>query len=75
MKKEKTINYYWSQALKFEKEQNIEQADIMLDYCLVILAEASKEGISDDKIFYGTKKYVWYERVWTKIEKLGLLPD
>jgi hypothetical protein len=75
MKYKKNIDQYWLQALKFEKENNIEEADKMLDYCLVLLAEASQEGITDDQYFYGTKKYVWYERIWTKIEKLGLLPE
>ena len=57
---------------KFLKEGSIPQADRMFDMCIVHL---SKETLKGTKEIDGVSVNLWKTRVWTAVEKAGLLPD
>jgi len=59
-------------AKKFIKEGDIKSADVMLDLCIVHL---SKETLNDVTEIDGVDINLWKTRVWTAVEKAGLLPD
>jgi len=59
-------------AKKFIKEGDIKSADVMLDLCIVHL---SKETLNEVTEINGVDINLWKTRVWTAVEKAGLLPD
>lgn len=59
-------------AKKQIKVGNLQQADTLLDLCLVDLALATEKGITH---IQKASVDLWKTRVWTTIEKAGLLPD
>jgi hypothetical protein len=59
-------------AKKFIKEGDIKSADVMLDLCIVHL---SKETLNEVTEIDGVDINLWKTRVWTAVEKAGLLPD
>jgi hypothetical protein len=66
---------YFTRAKEALDQDDLEKADELLDWCLLILSKKTLAGLSGNKYLEGTKMNVWYERVWTTIEKAGLLPD
>ena len=59
-------------AKQYLKEGDIKSADVMLDLCIVHL---SKETLNDVTEIDGVDINLWKTRVWTAVEKAGLLPD
>jgi hypothetical protein len=66
---------YYTRAKEALGEHEIEKADELLDWCLLILSKKTLAGYKGDSYLEGSKMNVWYERIWTTIEKAGLLPD
>jgi len=62
----------WEKAQYLIEENKLEQADELLDWCLLILAKATLRG---EKYFKGESINLWKTRVWTAIENAGLLPE
>ena len=54
------------------KEGNLTLADRMFDMCIVHLSKATLRG---DSFIEGASVNLWKTRVWTEIEKAGLLPE
>ena len=60
----------------WEKAQHkLEKADDALMALVWKIADYTAEGYPDSYKIEGVTKAVWYERVWTAIEKAGLLPE
>lgn len=57
---------------EFLKEGSFSKADRMFDMCIVHL---SKETLKGTKEIDGVSVDLWKTRVWTAVEKAGLLPD
>ena len=57
---------------EFLKEGSISKADRMFDMSIVHL---SKETLKGTKEIEGVSVDLWKTRVWTAVEKAGLLPD
>ena len=75
MKKRLSIAKLFEEAKQLLENNNINEADEKLDLCLVVLSKNSLDGKRGTHLLEGTKMDVWYERVWTTIEKAGLLPE
>ena len=75
MKKNLSITKLWLQAKDLFEKGKIDKADENLDWCLVILSKHALAGSKGTDLLEGTKMDVWYERVWTSIEHMGLLPE
>jgi transposase len=75
MRKNLSITKLYDKAVMLGQQNKIQEADKELDWCLVILSKNALIGMKDTDLLEGTKMGVWYERVWTLIQKLGLLPD
>lgn len=70
MKKSKgPVTEVWLSARKFIKENNLEQAAEALDKGVIMMAEASINGVKDKDLIEGVKREVWLERFWISIEK------
>jgi hypothetical protein len=54
------------------KEGNLTLADRMFDMCIVHLSKATLRG---ESYIEGASVNLWKTRVWTEIEKAGLLPE
>ena len=67
-----TLKEKFKLGRKFLKEGSINQADRMFDLCIVHL---SKETLKGTKEIDGVDINLWKTRVWTAVEKAGLLPD
>jgi hypothetical protein len=67
-----TLKEKFKLGRKFAKQGNINQADKMFDLCIVQL---SKETINGATEIEGVDINLWKTRVWTAVEKAGLLPD
>ena len=67
-----TLKEKFKLGRKFLKEGNIVKADRMFDMCIVHL---SKETLKGTKQIDGVSVDLWKTRVWTAVEKAGLLPD
>ena len=59
-------------AKKYLKEGDVKSADMMLDLCIVHLSKETLNGITEIE---GVDINLWKTRVWTAVEKAGLLPD
>ena len=59
-------------AKKYLKEGDVKSADVMLDLCIVHLSKETLDGITEIE---GVDINLWKTRVWTAVEKAGLLPD
>jgi len=59
-------------AKKYLKEDDVKSADVMLDLCIVHLSKETLNGITKIE---GVDINLWKTRVWTAVEKAGLLPD
>jgi len=59
-------------AKKYLKEWDIKSADVMLDLCIVHLSKETLNGLTQ---IDGVDINLWKTRVWTAVEKAGLLPD
>lgn len=59
-------------ARKFLRAGDIKSADTMLDLCIVHL---SKETLNGKTEIDGVDINLWKTRVWTVVEKAGLLPE
>lgn len=67
-----TIKEKFKLAKKHLKEGKLELADRMLDLCIVHLSKATLRGETE---LEGVSVDLWKTRVWTVVEKAGLLPD
>ena len=59
-------------AKKYLKEGDTKSADVMLDLCIVHLSKETLNGLTQ---IDGVDINLWKTRVWTAVEKAGLLPD
>jgi len=59
-------------AKKYIKEGDIPSADVMLDLCIVHLSKETLNGLTE---IDGVDINLCKTRVWTAVEKAGLLPD
>lgn len=59
-------------AKKYLKAGDIKSADMMLDLCIVHLSKETLNGLTE---IDGVDINLWKTRVWTAVEKAGLLPD
>ena len=62
----------FKQAKTFIKDGDIRSADVMLDLCIVHLSKETLNGLTEVD---GVDINLWKTRVWTAVEKAGLLPD
>lgn len=67
-----TLKEKFKLGRQFAKQGDLLQADKMFDLCIVQL---SKETINGVKEIEGVDINLWKTRVWTAVEKAGLLPD
>jgi hypothetical protein len=67
-----TIKEKFKLGRQYLKEGKIAQADRMFDLCIVHLSKATLRG---DTELDGVSVDLWKTRVWTAVEKAGLLPD
>lgn len=67
-----TLKEKYKLGRKHLKEGNLQLADRMFDLCIVHLSKATING---EDIIDGASLDRWKIRVWTQIEKAGLLPD
>lgn len=67
-----TIKEKFKLGRKYVKEGNLTLADRMFDMCIVQLSKAT---IREESFIEGATVNLWKVRVWTEIEKAGLLPD
>lgn len=75
MNKRLSITKLYTKAKQLLEQGKINEADETLDWCLVVLSKNALNGAKDADLLEGVKMGVHYERVWTLIEKHGLLPD
>ena len=73
--KTNVVTPMWEKAQQLLKENKLEKADDALMALVWKIADYSAEGYPDSYKIEGVTKAVWYERVWTAIEKAGLLPE
>ena len=71
-KKVMTLKEKFKAAKSYLKEGKIDQADRMLDLCIVHLSKLTLQGVTEVE---GASVDLWKTRVWTAVEKAGLLPD
>jgi hypothetical protein len=67
-----TLKEKYKLGRRYVKEGNLHLADRMFDLCIVHLSKATING---EGIIDGASLDRWKIRVWTQIEKAGLLPD
>jgi hypothetical protein len=67
-----SIKNYWRKANEALKSKQMDEANDLLDYCLVILGTATLKGKTE---LAGVKIDLWKERVWGAIENNGFLPE
>jgi hypothetical protein len=67
-----SIKNYWRKANEALKAKNMDEANDLLDYCLVILGTATLRGNVE---LGGVRVDLWKERVWYSIENNGFLLD
>ena len=67
-----TIKNTFKQGKDFVKSNQISKADECFDRCIAQLAECTVQGIREVE---GASVDLWKSRVWTAIEKAGLLPE
>ena len=67
-----SIKNYWRKANEALKAKNMDEANDLLDYCLVILGTATLKGKVE---LGGVRVDLWKERVWYSIENNGFLPE
>ena len=67
-----TLKEKYKLGRKFAKQGDLIQAHRMFDLCIVHL---SKETINGAREIEGVDINLWKTRVWTAVEKAGLLPD
>lgn len=67
-----TIKDKFNLGRKYIRQGKITQGDRMFDLCLVQLSKATMDGSTH---LEGVSLDLWKTRVWTAIEKAGLLPD
>ena len=67
-----TISSTFKEGKKFVKNNQIKKADECFDRCIAQLAECTIQGLQEVE---GAPVDLWKTRVWTQIEKSGLLPD
>ena len=65
-----SIKNYWRKANEALKAKNMDEANDLLDYCLVILGTATLRGNVE---LGGVRVDLWKERVWYAIENNGFL--
>ena len=75
IRKRLSITKLYESAKQLVEQGKIKEADEQLDWCLVVLSKNALSGLKDTDLLEGTKMGVHYERVWTLIEKSGLLPE
>ena len=67
-----TIKNTFKQGKDFVKNNQLNKADECFDRCIAQLAECTVQGIREVE---GASVDLWKSRVWTAIEKAGLLPE
>lgn len=67
-----TVKEKFKLGKQYLKKGEITLADRMFDLCIVHLSKATLRG---DTHIEGASVDLWKSRVWTEIEKAGLLPD
>jgi hypothetical protein len=67
-----TIKKTFKEGRDFVKVGNLEKADEKFDTCIAQLAEATLRGVTEIE---GAPVDLWKSRLWTAVEKAGLLPD
>lgn len=66
------IKNTFKQGKDFVKNNQLNKADECFDRCIAQLAECTVQGIREVE---GVSVDLWKSRVWTTIEKAGLLPE
>jgi hypothetical protein len=66
------ITNQWVKSLNLINQNNIPEAIDALDVCLLILAQATEDGIT---ILDNIKVDLWKTRVWVKLEDLDMIPE
>jgi hypothetical protein len=66
------ITNQWVKSLNLIKQNNILEAIDALDVCLLILAQATEDGIV---MLDNIKVDLWKTRVWVKLEDLNVIPE
>ena len=66
------IKNTFKQGKDFVKNNQLNKADECFDRCIAQLAECTVQGIREVE---GASVDLWKSRVWTTIEKAGLLPE
>ena len=67
-----TISKTFKEGREFVKNNEINKADECFDRCIAQLAECT---LQDMDYVEGAPVDLWKTRVWTAIEKAGLLPE
>lgn len=71
LKTNNTLRTKYKTAKEFIKQENLKAADEYLEECLTELAIATLKGQTHIE---GTSVNLWKTRVWSTIERAGLLP-
>lgn len=67
-----TLKDKFKMAKTYLKQQKLQEADRMLDMCIVHLSKETLKGTTE---IDGVSVNLWKTRVWTAVEKAGLLPE
>ena len=67
-----TLKEKYKLGRKFAKQGNIAQADRMFHLCIVHVSKETLNGVTEIE---GVDINLWKTRIWTAVEKAGLLPD
>lgn len=67
-----TIKEKFKLGRQYVKQGNLVLADRMFDLCIVQLSKATIRG---ESFIEGATVDLWKTRVWTEVEKAGLLPE
>lgn len=67
-----TLKEKFKMAKSFLKEKKLQEADRMLDMCIVHLSKETLKGTTE---IDGVNINLWKTRVWTTVENAGLLPE
>ena len=67
-----TLKDKFKMAKTYLKQQKLQEADRMLDMCIVHLSKETLKGTTE---IDGVSVNLWKTRVWTVVEKAGLLPE
>jgi hypothetical protein len=69
MKKEKgPVNKTWLDARQLIKENRLEEAEQKLDRGILMVAQATLEGMGDKDMLENVKMETWKERFWIATE-------